>query len=228
VRVDAYEVRIPGPIAAASDPGAISRLIDELDAVFRGRGLDGLARFFEIPLGDDWKESVAAAAVGLSQSNRANSGRNTRASAAESNPHAALGFKLRTGGVEPAAFPTAEQVAFVIEQCHAAGVPLKFTAGLHHPLRRFDPGVRATMHGFVNVFMAAVLAHASGFELHDIRAVVEEENPRNFEFTEEFAAWNDASASLDEIGYVRRNRAISFGSCSFDEPREDLRNLGLL
>lgn len=138
------------------------------------------------------------------------------------------GLKLRTGGVTAAAFPTTEQVAYVIEQCRKAHVPLKFTAGLHHPLRRFDPSVRTMIHGFLNVFCAATLAHAAAFEFHDILAVIEELDANAFQFSDEYLSWNDADASVDEIVIVRRNGAISFGSCSFDEPREDLRALRLM
>ncbi|MDQ6611431.1 MAG: hypothetical protein M3Y64_03280, partial [Gemmatimonadota bacterium] len=43
--------------------------------------------------------------------------------------------KIRTGGITPEAFPTAEQVARFLECCARTGVTAKATAGLHHPLR---------------------------------------------------------------------------------------------
>jgi hypothetical protein len=138
------------------------------------------------------------------------------------------GLKLRTGGVTAAAFPTTEQVAYAIEQCRDAHVPMKFTAGLHHPLRRFDPGVRTMMHGFLNVFAAVTLAHAAAFDFHDILSVIEELDANAFQFADEYVSWNDADASMDEIQYARRERGLSFGSCSFDEPRDDLRAMRLL
>jgi len=36
------------------------------------------------------------------------------------------------------------------------------------------------------------------------------------------------AASLDTIHYVRDELAISFGSCSFDEPRDHLKELELI
>ncbi|MGH7227245.1 MAG: hypothetical protein ACRELF_28860, partial [Gemmataceae bacterium] len=71
-----------------------------------------------------------------------------------------LGFKLRCGGLEASAFPSSEQIAAALLSCLDAGIPFKATAGLHHPLPRFDAGVQARMHGFVNVFFAGVLAYA--------------------------------------------------------------------
>ncbi|NUQ50561.1 MAG: hypothetical protein HUU27_11690, partial [Phycisphaerae bacterium] len=135
------------------------------------------------------------------------------------------GMKLRCGGQTADAFPSAEQVAGVIHACQAAAVPLKFTAGLHHPLRHIDAGLQAPVHGFINVLMAGVLAYALHLEPADLQAVVEEQDARQFHFHDEGASWNDAFATASEIAIARRDRVVSFGSCSFDEPREDLRRM---
>ena len=116
----------------------------------------------------------------------------------------------------------------MIERCCEAQIPLKFTAGLHHPVRNYDPGVRCHMHGFLNVFVAGVLSHALGLDIHDIRGVLDEIDPRQFTFTEDSLGWSEAAAAIDEVELARRSRVISFGSCSFDEPREGLKDLGLL
>lgn len=139
-----------------------------------------------------------------------------------------VGFKLRCGGLEANAFPTPEQVAFVIATCRDAGVPLKFTAGLHHPIRHYDPGVQTKMHGFLNVFAAGVLAHARNLGEQQIRLIIEGEDPKSFVFTDEGFRWRDIAASVAEIEAARQVAVTSFGSCSFDEPRADLRALGLL
>lgn len=135
------------------------------------------------------------------------------------------GFKLRCGGLEPSAFPDVEHVASVIESCDRHGVPMKLTAGLHHPTRRFDAGVKTKMHGFLNVFVAGVFANAGDGA---VRRIVEDENPLNFRFDDDCMSWHDYRANIAEIEIARRERVISFGSCSFDEPRDDLYTLGLL
>src|SRR5262249_54512590 len=63
-------------------------------------------------------------------------------------------FKLRCGGLEASTFPSVEQVSAAIAACRDASVPLKFTAGLHHPIRHFSGEVQTKMHGFINVFVA--------------------------------------------------------------------------
>ncbi len=74
--------------------------------------------------------------------------------------------KFRTGGITHDSIPAAERVARFIRECAAERVPFKATAGLHHPLRctkplTYEPHAPvATMHGFINVFMAAALIGA--------------------------------------------------------------------
>src|SRR6266446_8551632 len=70
----------------------------------------------------------------------------------------AFGYKLRTGGVTADAFLTSAQIAKALVVPATHQVPIKFTAGLHHPIRQFRDEVKTKMHGFLNVFGAAVLA----------------------------------------------------------------------
>ena len=78
------------------------------------------------------------------------------------------------------------------------------------------------------VLAAGVLAHTHLLDYADILAIIEEEDPRQFTFTDDLLGWNDVEASLEEVREARQHRVISFGSCSFDDPREDLKRLGLL
>jgi hypothetical protein len=137
------------------------------------------------------------------------------------------GFKLRTGGLEPAAFPSSEQIAFALSACLAEGVPFKATAGLHHPLPSFDSTIGVRMHGFINLFTAGVLVHTRGIGADKVCAILDDDDPLHFSFSESGLEWQGLSASTEEIAQARQN-VLSFGSCSFDEPRDDLRALGWL
>jgi hypothetical protein len=138
------------------------------------------------------------------------------------------GFKLRTGGLVPEAFPTSEQIAFALTASLAEGVPFKATAGLHHPLPRFDESVQARMHGFVNLFTAGVLVHARGIGAEQVRDILDDNDPGHFSFTDAALEWNGWTANAEEIALARQKAVLSFGSCSFDEPRDDLLALGWL
>jgi len=129
--------------------------------------------------------------------------------------------KIRTGGVTPDAFPSASYIARFLEACAQARVAFKATAGLHHPLRCYraltyaSGGPSGWMYGFLNVFVAAVLAR-KGIPATELEPVLLDESPTLRGLTAE------------EIADARREFAISFGSCSFEEPVADLKALNLI
>ena len=138
-----------------------------------------------------------------------------------------FGYKLRTGGVTADAFPSSMQIAQALVTPATHQVPIKFTAGLHHPLRQYRDEVQTKMQGFLNVLGAAVLAAEYKWEANQTAFMLEDENADSFSFTDEFFAWRDWKIDTARLQY-RRQFVTSFGSCSFDEPREDLRALQLL
>ena len=143
-----------------------------------------------------------------------------------------LRAKLRTGGVTPPAIPSPELVADFITAAAANGVGFKATAGLHHPLRacqrltyRADAPT-AVMHGFLNVFVAAVLAADGTVPQTTLEQILSEQDSSAFCFDDLGLAWRGQRASLAAIQTTRRRFAYAFGSCSFTEPVEDLQVLG--
>ncbi len=172
--------------------------------------------FFEVPLlGDAWRVGVETAAQAVADYK-----------AAAGRP--AVGVKLRCGGVTPDAFPSVEAVAAALLACRDAGAPFKATAGLHHPVRHVNESVGAPMHGFLNVFGGAVLARACGLDRGTLERLLADEDPAHFTFTDDGFAWRDVGADAEAVAEARAALATSYGSCSFDEPREDLHALGLL
>jgi hypothetical protein len=141
--------------------------------------------------------------------------------------HAPLGFKLRTGGIAADAFPTSDEIACVLVAATRDAVPIKFTAGLHHPVRQFRDEAGGKMHGFLNVFGAGVLCAEHGWDENLTAQMLEDEDPAAFSFDADVFRWRDWAITADAIN-GRRRLVTSFGSCSFDEPRDDLRALRLL
>jgi hypothetical protein len=140
--------------------------------------------------------------------------------------------KIRTGGITPDAFPRAADVARFLMHCAKLRLPFKATAGLHHPLRgehrlTYEADAPSTtMFGFVNVFVAGVLA-ARGASDADLVAVLEERSPAAFSFDADGMSWKGHHVSTAELASLRASFAVSFGSCSFREPVDDLHELGL-
>ncbi|MDQ6769076.1 MAG: hypothetical protein M3Z54_03720 [Gemmatimonadota bacterium] len=138
--------------------------------------------------------------------------------------------KVRTGGVTPEAFPPADEIIDFIKSCHREVVPFKATAGLHHPIRgnyrlTYEPdSPKGTMNGFLNIFLAAALVYAGESE-DTALAALEESDPSAFSFTDEAISWRDKRVTSERIKASRSEIAISFGSCSFREPIDELESL---
>jgi hypothetical protein len=147
---------------------------------------------------------------------------------------AALGLraKVRSGGVTPDAFPAASDLARFIGGCVAAGLPFKATAGLHHPMRAayrltYTPdGPTGTMYGYLNVFLTAGFMRA-GMGEADAVGLLLETDPAAFVFDGDGVMWRERRLDTNQLAEMRRELAISFGSCSFREPVEEGRAIGL-
>jgi hypothetical protein len=117
--------------------------------------------------------------------------------------------------------------------CAQAAVPFKATAGLHHPLRAtyrltYDAdSPRGEMFGFLNVLIAAAFARA-GVGTEDIADLLAERDAAAFRFATRAVEWRGRRVSIEAVAESRAALALSFGSCSFTEPIEELEALGLL
>ncbi len=122
-----------------------------------------------------------------------------------------LRAKVRCGG---AAVPGIEQLARFLRVCVRAGVPLKATAGLHAAVRA------GGAHGFLNLLAAVVFG--------DEEAALAEEDAGAFVLDAASFRWRGRSAGAPELERARRELLHAIGSCSFAEPVEELRRLGML
>lgn len=142
--------------------------------------------------------------------------------------------KIRTGGETPEMIPSSASVAGFIGGCADKGVPFKATAGLHHPLRALHrltyvaDSPSATMHGFLNVFLATVFLAEKRIDVAEATELLDETSASAFGFEDEGVTWRSYRATAENIRLARESFARSFGSCSFAEPVEDLQALSLL
>lgn len=138
--------------------------------------------------------------------------------------------KIRTGGVTPEAFPPAESVIDFMLACQREAVPFKATAGLHHAVRAeyrltYEPeSPKWMMYGFLNVFTAAALLY-SGENEETALTVLEETDQSAFRFEDNAIEWRGKRIATEQILASRAEFAISFGSCSFREPVDELAHL---
>ncbi len=146
---------------------------------------------------------------------------------------AGVHVKLRTGGVTRAAFPSAGQVVRFMRACIDRGVPFKCTAGLHHPLTgeyrlTYQPTSDVgPMFGFLNVFLTAA-AMMDGASDDDAMQMLDERRVAALSSTDDALRWEDTRLDAETVERLRDDFAVAFGSCSFTEPLEGLRELALL
>ncbi|MBW8485845.1 hypothetical protein K1Y72_25935 [Actinomadura sp. PM05-2] len=126
------------------------------------------------------------------------------------------GAKVRCGGLRAGAFPAGTELAAFVTACAGLGVPFKATAGLHRALPYVDAATGFRHHGFLNLVLATARA-------------VQGEGPE--EVAKCFAEGADVPAALAALpaDVAERTRAllVSYGSCSTDEPVEQVARYGL-
>ena len=138
--------------------------------------------------------------------------------------------KVRTGGVTADKFPPTEHLARFLARALSAKVPLKATAGLHHAIRASHPmtyadgSPSAVMHGFANLAFAAALLCAGKIDEELADALLDDDRREVFRFGGRAGAWLNAVVTYGEFAEGRR-LLRSVGSCSFEEPVEEVRRL---
>jgi hypothetical protein len=166
----------------------------------------GYAVFGEIPLGSNVESLVGAA------------------------KEAGINAKMRTGGVTTGAVPSPEAVVRFIRCCIAADVRFKATAGLHHAMRGdyaltyAADAPTGAMFGFLNVLLAAGLIRA-GLGDADAVQLLDERDPGAITITPDAIRWHGAALDEKHARSLREDAMVSFGSCSFLEPVDELRAL---
>ncbi len=204
---EVLELRIP-PALGGESPERLAAFFEGVLARLTEAGLDDLQVFFEAHTESSRTAHWQAALEGLSRLEGKG------------------GFKIRCGGVTARAYPGAGEVALALDQARRLDVPLKATAGLHHPLYHFDAKIETPVHGFVSLFGAGMLTREHGLDRVGIARILVEEEAAAFRFEEDHFAWRDLRCPVGRIEALRRENLISFGSCSFSEPRDDLAALG--
>jgi hypothetical protein len=201
-----------------ASPGAGSAVIDSVEVKASSIAAaedtmhqipDPLQAYIEIPIDGDPGELVAAIA---------RSGRRA---------------KVRTGGVTGEAFPAPADLIRFMAACVSARLAFKATAGLHHPLRAeyrltYEPdSPRGLMFGFLNLFVAAAFLR-EGVGQERAQQVLEEDGVDALQIRDDSIHWGGLHLNLDDLQRARDETIVSFGSCSFTEPLQDLDRLGVL
>ncbi len=209
VVADVFEVLLPAG-------GGVAVAVESAWRLLSDDGSRSITPYFEVSLLGEWRPRLPASVAAVRDTGRI-AGATDR-----------VGLKIRCGGLEASDVPEPEAVAAAIATCRATDVPLKATQGLHHPFRHHDPKLGTMAHGFINLFAASALAVVHDLPVTRLTEIVAEEDPASFVIDGDTLWWRGFEASTAQVAMSRNNLLTTFGSCSFREPREDLRAINLI
>lgn len=222
VLVDVYEVKVPTVLHESGAEAAAAEWLSRTYELLDQFGPPVVTPFFEANPGSDGTAQRLTPLLAALAEEEFSPAADSRVRVLPA------GFKLRCGGLEASAFPSVATVAAVLAACRDDDLPLKFTAGLHHPLPRRDASLGVTMHGFVNVLLAALFAYLADWTEAELAMLLRDDDPNHFRVSDEALSWQGHELTAAQVADLRAEYGLTFGSCSFDEPREDLRALGWL
>jgi hypothetical protein len=126
--------------------------------------------------------------------------------------------KVRTGGTTAQAFPDSQTLANCLVTLAQARLAFKCTAGLHHAVRHRAADTGFEHHGFLNVLLAVAAALDGASREHVAAELADRDAAR--------VAAKISNLDAEKVSAVR-SLFTSFGTCSTDEPVDDLVTLGL-
>ena len=80
----------------------------------------------------------------------------------------------------------------------------------------------------LNLFAASSLALVHDLPVTRLTEIVAEVDPAAFAIELDRLSWREFEASAEQIAVSRKDLLTTFGSCSFQEPRDDLRDIDLI
>ena len=126
--------------------------------------------------------------------------------------------KVRTGGTTAQAFPDDQTLANCLVTLAQARLAFKCTAGLHHAVRHRAADTGFEHHVFLNVLLAAAAALDDATREQVAAELADRDAAR--------VAAKISNLDAETVSAVR-TLFTSFGTCSTDEPVNDLVTLGL-
>jgi hypothetical protein len=127
--------------------------------------------------------------------------------------------KVRTGGTTAEAFPDDQTLANCLVTLAQARLAFKCTAGLHHAVRHRAADTGFEHHGFLNVLLAVAAALDDASREQVTAELADRDAAR--------VAAKIGNLDAETVSAVR-SLFTSFGTCSTDEPINDLVTLGLV
>ncbi|MBO6522866.1 MAG: hypothetical protein JJ971_03500 [Balneolaceae bacterium] len=135
------------------------------------------------------------------------------------------GLKVDCGGITP---PSAKYLADVLLYARDASVAVKFSGTENTPFPSFNYTTQHSVHGFLNLLIASMLAYTQDLNLEETMEVIEDKNPDNFGFKDGYLLWRELAAPIMELKMLRMLSITSFNFTTFSNPIEGLKERNLI
>ncbi|MCG8374065.1 MAG: hypothetical protein MI700_11045 [Balneolales bacterium] len=124
--------------------------------------------------------------------------------------------------------PSTEFLAEVMLYARDANVAIKFAGHNIRSFSTYDYTSNERVFGFINIFMAGLLAYTQDLTVQETVEVLTENNPSNFIFKDAFIAWRELAAPMLEIKMLRMLSITSFNLTDFESPLHGLKERSIL
>lgn len=138
------------------------------------------------------------------------------------------GLKINCGENSLLPTPDARFLADVMLYARDANVAVKFSGGTNSSFSSIGETSKSFAHGFINIFVAGMLAYTQDLDIDETIEVLEDQNPENFTFEEGYLSWKNLKAPSMEVKMLRMLSLTSFSSKSLSSPIKQLKELKLL
>lgn len=136
------------------------------------------------------------------------------------------GIKINCSDKKDGKIPDVRYLADVLLYARDANVAVKFSGKENTPFPGYNYSLGTKTHGFLNIFVASVLAYTQDLTLEETIEVIEDKSPENFTFKDDYLAWRELAAPTMEIKMLRMLSITSFNFINFTTPVDGLRELG--
>ncbi len=124
--------------------------------------------------------------------------------------------------------PTSKFLAELIQSARDANVAIKFAGHNVNSFTYFDDDINMKIHGFINIMLAGLLSYSQALTIDEAIEVLDEKNPLNFTFKDNYIAWKEYATPATEIKMLRMLSYISFNLTHFNLPRVDFKKHSIL
>ncbi len=138
------------------------------------------------------------------------------------------GLKINCAAKKGGKLPDSNYLAEVLLYARDANVAVKFSGKENTPFPGYNYSIQSKVHRFINIFIASILAYTQDLSLEEMVEVLEETNPENFSFKDDYFSWRELAAPTMEIKMLRMLSITSFNFTSFSSPIDGLKEFGYL